>query len=419
MKAYRIASGRRIFPFGDPARDLFIATSPLSVWQEQACRASGLELEDVASLDEVKSSPALAFYDDVFFTEMALRQLVADGRSISKDAAIALPSSPASRALVPLSDARTFEGGTAFDVFWLVSTPPRGESRLSLRARAAPHLIAIKERTIALRLPKADSASEAFEAPLTARVVAHVIHWIHVLRLSQLAIGVLLLDALRRDPWRILGLRLAARRGPWAVARRMCFVHPTAEVHPTADLEAAIIGAGSIVRAHAHVHSSVIGSGVEIGDHAVVVGSALADRVQVLRASYIALCAAMPAASLSSYKVQLSLFGRDVFLTGSALLLDAKLRGEIRVEHEGALFEIGTPFLGACLGHRVRIGAQVAVAPGRAIPNDVLLVGPPGQIAERFPIAGPGVFVVKDGAAVPSGDVPPSDDRPTLKTPSR
>lgn len=405
MRAFRLASGRRIAPFGDPVRELHVATQTIDQWQREACRGAGLELTDVTQLGEISAAPAIVFWDDVFFTEMALRQLVADGPSLKHDVALAFPESPLTRALAPLSDARVEAGATAFDLFWLTAPPSASEDRARLRERVRPHLVATRERALPVRLPKSDAAEGAIDAPLTTRIVSHVTHWLHILRLSQLSIGGLLLERVRRDPWRILALRWAARRGgPWAAARKLVFVHPTARVHPTADLEAAIIGPECVVRAHAHVHSSVLGRGVDVGDHAAIVGCALADQVQVLRGSYLALCAAMPGGTLSSSKVQLSLFGRDVFLTWSALLADAKLQGQVRVEHDGAFVPIGTSFLGGCLGHGVRLGAQVLVAPGRAVPNGVILLGPPGQVAERFPSSAPGLYVVQDGTVIPLGD---------------
>lgn len=402
MRAYRLPSGRRIAPFGDPVRELHVATKTIAQWQEDACRDAGLELQDADALQQITETPALVFYDDVFFTEMALRGFVADAMSFEQNRALALLDTPLQKALGPLSTARSENGRTTYDVFWLKNRPSEA-TREALQKNTEPHVVEIRERKLPIKLAKApNNNNEApVEVHLTSRIVAHVSHWLHLLRLSHLAIGVLLFDHLRQDPWRIFKLRWAAKKGAWNAARKLNFIHPTAQVHPTADLEAAIIGPGAIVRAHAHVHSSVLGSGVEIGDHSAVVGCTLADRTQVLRGSYFALCASMPGATLSSGKSQLSLFGRDVFLTWSVLLLDAKLEGEVRVEHEGGLAKIGTPFLGACFGHRVKVGAQVVVAPGRAIPNDVVLVGPPGQTAERFLGSGPGVFVIRNGDVVP------------------
>lgn len=399
VRAFRVRSGRVIAPFGDGPRDLVVGTRRIEAWQAAAVRAVGMTLVDV---DEVSAidGPGLVFWDDVFFTEMALRQFVADTLGRTTLASAALPDSPASRALAPLQDARELPGGgRAFDLFVVPdpSRAPLAEGREALRAAAEPVVQALRERAIPVRLPRED---RAHDAPLTARLLCHVRHWVHLLRLSQLSIGVALIDALKQHPARLFGLRWAARRGPWAVARKLVFVHPTAEVHPTADLEAAVIGPGAVVRAHAHVHASVLGSGVDIGDHAVVVGCSLADKVQVLRASYFAHVAAMEQATLANYKAQLSLFGRGSFLTTSALLLDAKLTGDVSVEHEGRVVNLGTPYLGVCLGHRAQLGAQVAVAPGRAVPNDAIVVG--HEVALRFPTSVPGeVWTVRDGRVGP------------------
>jgi NDP-sugar pyrophosphorylase family protein len=215
-------------------------------------------------------------------------------------------------------------------------------------------------------------------------------------------VGATLIDRLRKRPGLVLRLRMMRGADPWAKARKVNFVDPTARVHPTADLECAVIGPGSVVEAHAHVHRSVIGRDVAIGDHAAIVGCTLADRVQVLRASYFALCASMPDATIASYKAQVSLFGRGVFLTTSAWLIDAKLKGDVKVEHEGRLISMKTPFLGVCLGHRVTLGAQVTIQAGRAVPNDSLIVAPPGTFADEVPSYPPGTLLtVKNGRVVP------------------
>lgn len=408
MRAYRVASGTRIAPFGDPARALHVGVDPLEVWQAKAVEACGLALTDVASEEEAKERPCLLFYDDVFFTEMALRNFVADVLSAKEDAAMALPATGVWKSLAPLQDAPEVEGGArAFDVFYLTSAATKAVTRVSLRAGARPMVQTVPEKTVPLRLPRVEGGADAVEATLTARAACHVRHWLHLLRLSQLSIGFTTLACLRKEPRRILKLWLGRRRDPWSHGKLLNFVDPSARVHPTAWLEGAIVGPGVTIRAHAHVHHSVLSAGVDIGDHVAIMGCTLAERVQVLRGSYLAHCAAMPGGTLASYKVQLALFGRDVFLTSSAWLLDAKLKGEIRVEHEGRLVPIGTPFLGVCLGHRVTVGAQVTIQSGRSVPNGSTLVTPPEQIAWSVPEYPEGtLLVVRDGRVVPLEDRP-------------
>ena len=398
MRAYRVASGQRVEPFGDLARDLHIATRTLDDWQRSACGACDLELTDIDDLAAAAERPCVLFYDNVFFTEMALRNFVADTLRSTEDVAMAMPASFAVRALEPASDARPGpDDSRVYDVFSL-RAPGEVKTRSALVERCRPLVQRRMEKSVEIRLPREETGADI---ALTARVVAHVRHWIHVFRLSQLAIGVMLLDRLRVEPRRILKLRLS-RKDRWSLGPLLNFVHPSARVHPKADLEASIIGPDCVVRAHAHVHNSVLGEGVEVGDHAVVMGCAFAERVQILRASYLAHCVAMPGATLANYKVQLSLFGRDVFLTTSAWLLDAKLKGEIRIEHGGDLIPIGSPFLGVCAGHRVTLGAQATIQAGRAIPNGSTIIGPPEHIALDLPLyPEDSILTVRNGRVVP------------------
>lgn len=415
MRVYRKRSGRRLSPFGDEVRDLYVAERPVGAWQSDAVKAAGFSLVEVDDLSEVTERPAVVFSDDVWFTEMALRQFLADARAHGGDRVVGMPRSAAARATEPMQDAPLGDGGVRLHDLYYVSSPGPLESFDALRSRCQPLAIEQRERTTRLSLPPSMVLGEggaretevAAEAPLTARLVANVRHWLHLLRLSQLAIGVTLLDQLRTHPRLALRLKWAARSGPAAVARKLVFVHPTAKVHPTADLEAAVIGPGAVIEAHAHVHRSVIGSGVVVQDHAVLMGCTLAERVQVLRGSYFAFCAAMPGGTLANYKAQLSLFGREVFLTTSAWLIDAKLRGEVRVDHQGGLVPVGA-FLGVCLGHRVTLGAQVAVQAGRAIPNGSLVVGDPGFFASECREYPEGtVLTVRGGRLVPLDSVGP------------
>jgi acetyltransferase-like isoleucine patch superfamily enzyme len=398
MRAYRIASDRRIAPFGDRVRDLYVGTETIAEWQARAASACGLDLTEIERVESATERPCLVFMDDVFFTEMALRQFVAEVMVEKKDARLAVPESAVLRAVTILDDdPMPEEGAAAFDIFHLASPDPR-ETIDDLRAACPPRAIPSDEKKIPIMLPHA----EGIEAPLSARVVARVRHWVHLLRLSQLSVGVTLIDRLRKRPGLVLRLRMMRNRDPWAKARKVNFVDPTARVHPTADLECAVVGPGAIVEAHAHVHRSVIGKGVHVGDHAVVVGCTLGARVQVLRASYFALCASMPEATLASYKAQVSLFGKSAFLTTSAWLIDAKLQGDVKVEHDGRAVSVRTPFLGVCLGHRVTLGAQVTILAGRAVPNDSVIVAPPGTFASALPAYPPGTLLcIRNGRVEP------------------
>ncbi len=387
MRCYRVASGTRIAPFGDLARDLHVGVRTVAQAQEDAVRACGLELVDVQDPAQITARPALVLYDDVWVSEMALRQFVAEALHATEDLRVAQPAGLVAKSTDPFDELETTEDGARIHDLAVLVQPDLLTERAELGSRARPWRLPAREIKARVVLPPSLGADHAegsreADAPITARIVAPVRHWLHLLRLSQMSVGVDLLDNLRRSPRLRMRLRWMRNRDAWSIARKLVFVHPTARVHPSADLEAAVIGPGAVVEAHSHVHRSIVGAGVRIGDHSAIVGCTLADNVQILRASYLALCASMPGATLASYKAQLSLFGRDVFLTSSAWLIDAKFKGEVQVQRGEARVGVG-PFLGCCLGHRVTLGAQVLVQAGRALNNDTTVVGDPDRFLSQ------------------------------------
>jgi carbonic anhydrase/acetyltransferase-like protein (isoleucine patch superfamily) len=397
VRAIRVKTSRLIAPFGDAPRDLYVATQTVAQWQEQACKACGLQLQDVESVAEIDDQPAIVFFDDVFFSEMALRNFVADAMVTDKNIALAVSPSANTEALAPASKVRTeSDGSTIYDVF-AVCNGQKFKNREELQTHCEPKLQRHRAMSVSLRLPKLEGGPRELQTEITARVVAHVHHWLHLLRLSQMAIGIMILDRLRKEPTRALRMKWKRRFGLERRVHRN-FIDPTAQVHPTAYLDTVVVGPGCVIGPHAHVHHSVLGAGTVIGDHAAVMGCAFAENVHVLRASYLAHCAAMPEANLASYKVQLSLFGKNSFLTSSAKLLDAKFRGEVSVQHEDSIISVGSAFLGACLGHRVVLGADTTIQSGRAIPNGVTIVTSPEYVVSRADFFEEGTLLtVRDG----------------------
>lgn len=406
MRCFRVASGTRIAPFGDLARDLFVGVRTVAQAQEASVRACGLELVDVDEPSQITARPALVIYDDVWVSEMALRQFVARALRATEELRVAMPEGLVAQATDPFNELERAEDGARIHDLGILVQPELLKSREEFATRTKPWPLPAREIKTSVVLPPSLGSDQSpghreADAPITARIVAPVRHWLHLLRLSQMSVGVDLLDNLRRSPRLRMRLRWMRKRDPWSLARKLVFVHPTARVHPTADLEAAVIGPGAVVEAHSHVHRSIVGAGVRIGDHSAVMNCTLADNVQVLRGSYLALCASMPDATLASYKVQLSLFGREVFLTSSAWLIDAKLKGEVKVQRGEANVGVG-PFLGCCLGHRVTLGAQVLVQAGRALNNDTIVVGDPQRFLSRVdPVPSGAVCTVVEGRLEP------------------
>src|SRR5262245_50377859 len=150
-------SKRPIAPFGDEARDLFVGAQTIAAWQEAGVRACGLELTDVDEPRAATERPCFLFYDDLFFTEMALRQFIAAALAEKDDVAWAMPDSAAMRAHRVLDDEPPVEnGGIRCDACLPRDAAPL-ESRQAIDTRCRALVQSARELTARIHLPIPDS----------------------------------------------------------------------------------------------------------------------------------------------------------------------------------------------------------------------------------------------------------------------
>ena len=240
--------------------------------------------------------------------------------------------------------------------------------------------------------------------PVTSTLAAHVEHWVHILWLNQATFGTRWLEIARAHKlwvaWRAL------TSPPYTVAavtRRFVHCGKNVRIHPSAWVEASILGDNVVIGARASVRHAVLGDGVVVGDHATVLSSTLGDGVKVTPRTFVVWSAAYPQAVLSNYKLQVSLIGRGASLSTWAGFIDAKLQGTIEVRHDGKLQSTQRSFLGSCLGHGAHVGAKVLLLPGREVPNGAFLTMRDDELVREIPAElPPGVALVRhQGTLVP------------------
>ncbi|HEY4224073.1 MAG TPA: hypothetical protein VGO62_22110, partial [Myxococcota bacterium] len=239
--------------------------------------------------------------------------------------------------------------------------------------------------------------------PVTSTIAAHIEHWVHILWLNQLGFGIRWNDMLRNHKLWSLARALAAF--PWTPFSRFfrSFVRKgrNVRIHPTAHVEASILGDDVVIGARASVRNSIIGNGVEVGDHATVLSTTLGDRAYVTPRTFVVWAAAYPDAVLTNYKLQVSLVGRGASLSTWAGMIDAKLQGHVEVKHDGKLRSTERSFIGSCIGHGAFVGAKVLIMPGREIPNGAFITMRPDELIVDVPRDLPqGVPLVRDGGSL-------------------
>ena len=443
MRALIVETGRLITPFLEPPPMALYAQTTMGAYVRDALTRRGIEITDVKVGERVESYAGitLVLADHTFVSTKCLGDFFDSALDVVQGAMpvavrLALAKTPSVDFMRPVSSAsvepfdatgpgaRPSKGWqvelaaterVAYDCF-LVTAVAGADSGLqyleALRSSAVRVVVAKRELGIPLRLPVlGDAARTKALVPVTSTVAAHIEHWVHILWLNQMAFGTRWIEIVREHKlwtaWRGLAsfpyLPIAHFFKSFVGKGR------GVRIHPTAHVEASILGDGVVIGARASVRNSILGDGVEVGDHATVLSTTLGARAYVTPRTFTVWAAAYADAVITNYKLQVSLVGRGASLSTWAGLIDAKLQGEVDVKHDGKLLSTERSFIGSCIGHGAFVGAKVLIMPGREIPNGAYISMRPDELIVDVPTDLPaGVPLVRDrGTLVPFDRVLP------------
>lgn len=441
MRALIVETGRTISPFAEAPPLAHFAGTTVGAAVRTALARRGIDVVELAlgapvplaSPSEGSSGLTLVLADHTFVSDKCLGDFLDAALDVVHGdvcARLALARTPAVDFVRPVSSAvvepfdasgpgarpekpwRSEAAATervAFDCFLAARLPAAAEGlELLARLRESSVRVVVKKRElgIPLRLPTLGSAQETRSVvPVTSTVAAHVEHWTHILWLNQLAFGIRWMEIARQHKaWCALRLLAAFPFVPFAhVMKAFVWKGRGVNIHPSAHVEASILGDGVVIGARASVRNSILGAGVEVGDHGTVLSSSLGDRCFVTPRSFVVWSAAYPDAVITNYKLQVSLLGRGASLSTWAGLIDAKLQGTVDVKHQGAVVSTERSFLGSCIGHGAFVGAKVLIMPGREVPNGAFIAMRPDELVVEVPRdLPPGVPLVRhQGTLVP------------------
>lgn len=200
----------------------------------------------------------------------------------------------------------------------------------------------------------------------------------------------------------LAGAAKALSLNKWEIAGQLVERGKGCDIHPSAIVEASVIGPGVTIGAGAVVRGSIVHAGAEIEELALVFGSVIGAKARVERQAMCKFTVLSNAAILGG-TVQLSFFGEGASLRGGSYTLDRNLDGKpVRVTAAGGSLVDAGPVLGAALGPRSMIGSGVWIGAGRGIPADVTVVRSPYDMVLRFGNdVPPGVYAVVDGTLAP------------------
>ncbi len=405
MKAYIVSTDVTIEPFGDRAADVLLANRPLSEHQRTTFKKVGMDVVTVGSVDEINDTEFFLTYDNVYFSPAVLRRFRKAALAGGRSAVCALPKGAFTdytdflRARPEMTDASTGEKVLPYGLFYIK------ESSFSpdVLASCPPLPLKIRGKTINMPLSEQLEGMQDVNMAITPDVMVEVESWVHIWQLNLYQILIGWVEAVRRNPLRILWRLLLAF--PWTnrfrILDKFNLIGRRCRIHPSAVLEGCLIGRGVEIGANCTIRFSILGDGARVQENTVMLASILGAKSRITKRGICNFCLLYPGAEASL--IQATFLGRRSLAAGLSRVADLKMGGPIMVEHKGKLVSTRSSFLGGCVGHGAVMVGHVLLAPGRVVPNDYVILPDPKLYLSNIPKDLPKkkVLVVKDGGVVP------------------
>ena len=208
MKAFRVQTGLRIEPFGDPVSEAFLGGEDLGTAVVRALTEAGMQAA-TGLPDDSAEQPCLLLPDRLFVTRAAVRAFVQACPAGTGVYRLGLARGPATDWAGPLQQTQVDQQRSAvlFDLYLLRDArPPAGAGWPELRAwladRARPVVIDPGTGHEPIFTPRPGARRQALALPRTDRLAVDVCHWVHILWLNQALPWVRLAEHRQDHPWR-------------------------------------------------------------------------------------------------------------------------------------------------------------------------------------------------------------------------
>jgi len=408
MNAYLWNTGQVLSPFKDPVGDLLILNRPLREHQESVLRRHGLEVAETRDPTTIRDEAFLLIRDDLFFADTALGRFLARAREGRSSVACALEQGPFTEFTgfaQPLRDAVLPDSGTPVKVYGLFYC--RGPLPSAAALDTFPP-VPIEARQMAFPIRPGDmlpsTVDVTFTPAYTDAVMIHVCHWAHLWLANLLALGGTLFQTFTRSKIKLVLRALSAfSLNKHRIASRFVLKGRGCDIHPSAVVQGCILGDRVTIGAHCLVQGCILGDGVKVNEHSILLGSVFGEGSSTSPRGWTKFCVVYPKSSTTGHALHGSVVGRNVFMASPAYLYDLKIKGTIKIVHNGERVDTGLNFLGSCVGHEAIIGPDIWLASGMEVPNRAVVVKNPGEIITSIPEDLPeGEYLtVRDGRLVP------------------
>ena len=390
MKAYIWKTGRQLSPFQDPVGEVLILSKPLRVHQANALRSCGLEVAETADPCSITEEEYLLVADDLYLSRVALERFLKRIRKTRQPGACALESGPFVEFTGFAQDHRmeSVAGcGKPVHVFGLsycrgpIPAPAFLDS-------LPPVVITARQKPLPIdpRQFFPSTVEVNFSGAYTDAILIHVRHWVHLWLANLFCLGSELLDAFTRNKLMFLVRALSALSfNKYRMFSRFVIKGKGCDIHPSAVVEGCILGNRVSIGAFSLVRGCILADGVKVNEHSIVALSVLGEGASTSPRGWTKFSVVYPNSNTPGHALQGCLVGRNVFMATPSYLYDLKIKGTIKVKHEGRLVDTKMSFLGSCVGHNAIVGPDTWIASGSEIPNGAVLVKKPSEIISSVP----------------------------------
>ena len=351
--------------------DVPILGFSLSETQSWAVKMNG------GTLLESSSQPAqLWIREDVYVTHSAIGQFIALAKEASGDV---------------YWKAKDLVGGFVSEIgfhdptpmlVWLQSPAILDDEKCSTLVEL--HMD-VKVYPINIDAPNAEMNVDVVQLPLTEAIVVPMGHWSQTLWGNLLALGPYLWRELIGDNafkqiWNLLwGVVRAMSKRPDKLMRVYNKIGNNCRIHPSAVVEASILGDHVVIGANAVVRGSILRDRAKVEDLALVEGSILSSDALVQRQAMVKYSVLHRKASVAGV-VQLGVIGEEASVKRGGYLMDMNFGSEVQVCCNQQLHPAPLGMIGCGISPSTIIGLGVQVAAGRWVPPNLKIVMNPEHI---------------------------------------
>mgnify|MGYP002633242978 CR=1 FL=1 len=353
-----------VYGLGDPLDDALILNRPLSDWRgAPALGEPGTEVR----------GPVFVWGADVWASPGMLAGLEAAGADRPTPVRLVRAADGPGATADPLGRLPRRDGKILFDLWYVPQgcTVSLGDGVPAALEEAEPVDVETKvhEMDVAADSVSSGSGTDTMKLKFGSVAAAPVAHWVELQRANLLALGT---QALERGPvvgvaalvWAVMK---AVSLNPFRVAAKVTSKGRKCLIHPSAVVEACVLGDEVKVDAGAILRGCVLGNGVKVGPHAFGEFSILGDHAELQKKAICTVSVVYPGARVGG-TTQLSVIGRDARFKLGAYTTDMNPGGSpVRVMTPGGLMPVDFGYLGSCIGHGAFVGSGIWIAPGRAI----------------------------------------------------